>query len=91
MIAQGAQPLRPKTSYEKNHVGEPFDNLKANQTGLQVLAQTYEELGLSLGDPDRIFGSSDAGNVSMVCPTFHPQFSLSSRGLRLTREPLQKQ
>ncbi len=29
-------------------------------------------MGLEIGDTERVFGSSDAGNVSMVCPTFHP-------------------
>lgn len=78
--ARGAA-IATQTTYEKISGGEPFDNLKANQTGLQVLAQAYEELDLTLGDSERIFGSSDAGNVSMVCPTFHPTIQIVEPGI----------
>lgn len=69
--AKGAA-IATQTTYEKITTAESYDNLKENKTGLQVLAETYDELELELGDGEQIFGSSDAGNVSMVCPTFHP-------------------
>ena len=47
--------------------------MKPNPTGVSALAEIYDELGIEVnGDPDKIFGSSDAGNVSFVCPGFHP-------------------
>lgn len=48
----------------------------------------FEELNLPLnGDPDKIFGSSDAGNVSFVCPTFHPCLQVVDEGIAIhTRE-----
>lgn len=61
------------TTWEKRETACVYDNLKPNATGTAVLAEIYEELGLPLnGDPNKIFGSSDAGNVSFVCPAFHP-------------------
>ncbi|QIB68465.1 M20 family metallopeptidase [Aminipila butyrica] len=69
--AKGAA-IATQTTFDKEATAEAYDNLKANATGDAVLAETYEELGLEIGDTEKIFGSSDAGNVSMVCPTFHP-------------------
>ena len=46
--------------------------LKKNPNGAAVLREIYDELGLSLDAPTNRFGSTDAGNVSLVCPTFHP-------------------
>jgi len=69
--AKGAA-IATQTTFEKMLTAESYDNLKENGTGLAVLAEIYRELGLELGDTEKVFGSSDAGNVSMVCPTFHP-------------------
>lgn len=70
--AEGAA-IATGTTWEKRETACVYDNLKPNPTGTAALAEIYEELGLPLnGDPEKIFGSSDAGNVSFVCPTFHP-------------------
>lgn len=69
--ARGAA-VATQTTFEKITTAESYDNLKENHTGMSVLAEIYDELGLELGDTEKVFGSSDAGNVSMVCPTFHP-------------------
>lgn len=69
--ARGAA-IATQTAYEKTPTAESYDNLKPNATGEIVLAESYRELGLEIGDTEKVFGSSDAGNVSMVCPTFHP-------------------
>ncbi|WP_164914309.1 M20 family metallopeptidase [Aminipila luticellarii] len=69
--AKGAA-IATQTTFERVATAESYDNLKGNRTGNAVLAETYAELGLEIGDTEKIFGSSDAGNVSMVCPTFHP-------------------
>ena len=61
------------TTWSKYPTARIYDNMKPNETGLAVLTETYHELGLEInGDPDKIFGSSDGGNVSFVCPGFHP-------------------
>ncbi len=61
------------TTWSKYPTARIYDNMKPNETGLAVLTETYKELGLEInGDPEKIFGSSDGGNVSFVCPGFHP-------------------
>lgn len=70
--AKGAA-IATQTTWDKYDTAETYANLKANPTGLTALAEIYDELGIEVnGDPDKIFGSSDAGNVSYVCPAFHP-------------------
>ena len=52
---------------------EPYYEVKPNPTGHKILEDIYEELGLeTVDDLSEVFGSTDAGNVSYVCPTFHP-------------------
>nr|WP_315024720.1 M20 family metallopeptidase [uncultured Aminipila sp.] len=84
--AKGAA-IATQTTFEKTPTAESYDNLKENHTGLTVLAEIYEELGLGIGDTERVFGSSDAGNVSMVCPTFHPILQIADSTVAIhTRE-----
>ncbi|MDD6043209.1 MAG: M20 family metallopeptidase [Eubacteriaceae bacterium] len=65
--------IATQTTWDKFATAAPYDDMKANATGEAVLTETFAELGLPLnGDTEKIFGSSDAGNVSYVCPTFHP-------------------
>lgn len=84
--AKGAA-IATGTTFQKAPTAEGYDNLKPNRTGLSVLSETYEELGLEIGDTQKIFGSSDAGNVSSVCPTFHPLLQIVDENVALhTRE-----
>ena len=48
----------------------------------------FNELGLEInGDHEKLFGSSDIGNVSFECPAFHPTLQLAERGTAIhTRE-----
>lgn len=69
-----------------------YDNLKNNEYGIEVLREVYDELGIEInGDHDKIFGSSDAGNVSFVCPTFHPTLQIVDREWQYIQENSQKQ
>ena len=34
-------------------------------------------------DSEKIFGSSDAGNVSFACPTFHPCLQVVNKGVAI--------
>ncbi len=78
--ARGAA-IATQASWEKTETAPPYDNLLANEEGLAALKEVYDELGLELnGDTAAIFGSSDAGNVSFVCPTFHPCLQIVDRG-----------
>ncbi len=84
--AKGAA-IATQTTYEKHNGDIMFYNLKKNKTGEEVLAETFEELGLEEGDTSRPFGSTDAGNVSFVCPTFHPTIQISKSNPQIhTRE-----
>ena len=41
--------------------------------GNEMLQEVYEELGIPLnGNPELLFGPSDCGNVSRICPSFQP-------------------
>lgn len=71
--------------FENSH---QYDDLKFNKEGVDALREVYEELGLDIIDKDDfLFGSSDIGNVSYKCPTFHPTLKLVERGIAIhTRE-----
>ena len=79
--ARGAA-IATQTSWEKESTCLPYDNLKGNESGTSALEEVFGELDLPLnGDTERIFGSSDAGNVSFVCPTFHPCLQVTEKGI----------
>ena len=81
--AKGAA-IATGTTWEKFLTDNPYDNLKFNKTGNQVLEECYADVGLELnGDPDDLFGSTDAGNVSFVCPTFHGTIQLVDKGIAI--------
>ena len=69
--AKGAA-IATQCTWDKTMFEHPYDPFNHNETGSQVLEEIYEELGLPLDAPNKRFGSTDAGNVSWVCPTFHP-------------------
>lgn len=78
--ARGAA-IATQSSWEKEETAPPFDNLLVNPAGLAALQEVYEELAIPLnGDTEAVFGSSDAGNVSFVCPTFHPCLQVADCG-----------
>lgn len=84
--ARGAA-IATQTTWKKYPTAEPYDNLVPNQAGLDALKEVFQELDLPLEDADLIFGSSDVGNVSFVCPTFHPCVQAADRGVAIhTRE-----
>lgn len=60
-------------TWEKERTAEPYYEVKPNSRGHKILEEVYEELGLeTVPDDLELFGSTDAGSVSYVCPTFHP-------------------
>lgn len=81
--ARGAA-IATQCTWDKEETALPFDNLLANGPGLQALKEVYEELNLPLNaDTEAIFGSSDAGNVSFTCPTFHPCLQVADKGIAI--------
>ena len=85
--ARGAA-IATQTTWDKVPTAAPYNNLRNNPAGVEALGEVYEELGVPVnGDHSVIFGSSDIGNVSFVCPTFHPTLQLVERGIAIhTRE-----
>lgn len=81
--ARGAA-IATQCTWDKEETALPFDNLLPNEPGLRLLKEVYEELNLPLnGDTEAIFGSSDAGNVSFTCPTFHPCLQVADKGIAI--------
>ena len=85
--AEGAA-IATGATWEKALTAAMYDNLKNNDYGIELLREVYNELGFEInGDHDKVFGSSDAGNVSFVCPTFHHTLQIVDRGVAIhTRE-----
>lgn len=80
-IAEGACMMTGCT-WKKELTAAMYDNMNNNFTGINAMEEVYHELGIEInGDPDVIFGSSDAGNVSFVCPAFHPTLQIVDKGI----------
>ncbi|NCB41201.1 MAG: M20 family peptidase [Clostridia bacterium] len=81
--AKGAA-IATQTTVEKVPSTNAYSDLKRNEAGLQCLEEVFSELQLCLDeDQQRVFASTDAGNVSYVCPTFHPCLSIAPAGTPL--------
>ncbi len=85
--ARGAA-IATQTTWERKQYGEGYDDLQTLSFGNELLSEAYEEMGVPLnGDPEKVFGSSDCGNVSYVCPTFHATLQIADEGTAIhTRE-----
>lgn len=85
--AKGAA-IATQTTYEIEPTAATYDNLKSNPTGDSSLEEVFGELELPLNEyTGGTFGSSDCGNVSYVCPTFHPCLQVVDHGVAIhTRE-----
>lgn len=85
--ARGAA-IMTQTTWDTFKVDAIYDCMKNNPAGISVMKEVYEELGIDInGDHDKLFGSSDIGNVSFACPAFHPTLQIVDRGVAIhTRE-----
>ena len=86
-IAQGCA-MATKTTWDKFPTSHAYDNLMKNGEGIKALQEVFDELGVEVTDPGTaLFGSSDIGNVSFRCPTFHPLLQVAPEGTPIhTRE-----
>ena len=80
--------LMAECTWEKYPTAAVYKSMKRNPAGEEAIAEVFGELGLELnGNPDALFGSSDIGNVSFECPSFHPTLQLVDKGIPIhTRE-----
>ncbi len=81
--AEGAA-LMAECTFEKTEVAALYKSMKRNYGGEDAVAEVFGELGLEInGDHEKLFGSSDIGNVSYECPAFHPTLQLVDRGIAI--------
>lgn len=83
--------LMAECNWDKYHTADVYKSMKRNAGGEAAIAEAFAELGLPVnGDHEKLFGSSDIGNVSWECPAFHPTLQLAERGIAIhTREFLE--
>lgn len=71
--------LATQTTWEDHSLTPTLFDLLPNPSGTALLAHQYEKLGIPIDDDEGMFfGSSDIGNVSFACPTFHPTLKITS-------------
>ncbi|WP_066498041.1 M20 family metallopeptidase [Abyssisolibacter fermentans] len=77
--ARGAS-LAAGTELEITNYEASYDNLVTNNILNNLFEEKIKDMGIkNIFEPKEGFGSIDAGNVSHVCPTIHPYFSISPR------------
>lgn len=77
--AKGAA-IATETTYEIQQTANMYLDLRSSKTGTEALLDVYEQLGLKSYKDGVSFGSSDIGNVSYKCPTFHPTLAIVEEG-----------
>lgn len=84
--AKGAA-MATRTEVKVERLGMPFDDLITNQTGEDLLEKIYKDLGIVLdGSKYDELGSTDIGNVSYRCPSFHPLLGIGGTNALHTKE-----
>lgn len=75
--AKGAS-LATGTELEISNYELSYDNMITNQNLSSRFTENLKEFGVeACKEPKKSFGSLDMGNVSHVCPSIHPYFSIS--------------
>ena len=74
--------MATETEAEITVLHEPVKDIKFNAAADRMAAESFAECGLALS-PRRIFASTDAGNVSYVCPTLQPLLKVAPAGTGL--------
>lgn len=77
--ARGAA-LAAGTELEITNYEASYDNMITNETLMEVYTRNLRNFGIEdVEEGETLTGSMDAGNVSHVCPTIHPSFSISDQ------------
>jgi hypothetical protein len=68
-----------ETEYMTVKTGEDFENMNSNHRGTQTITEIMDSINLPYVEekPGQATGSSDIGNVSYICPAFHPMMAIS--------------
>ncbi len=74
--------LATETTFEVEEWGNPYDDMKWNETATKLAESVIAELGMPFEPGERIFakGSSDIGSVSYACPALHMQVQMEGTG-----------
>ena len=79
-IAQGAA-LMTGATLEMERFELPYDNLVTNENLSDAFTENLKSLGITEFATDKVFGSSDIGNVSHIVPTIHPNIGICDRSV----------
>ena len=74
--------MATETEAEITVLHEPVKDIKFNAAADRMAAESFAECRLALS-PRRIFASTDAGNVSYVCPMLQPLLKVAPAGTGL--------
>ncbi|MDO5718684.1 MAG: peptidase dimerization domain-containing protein [Tissierellia bacterium] len=80
--AKGAA-MATQTEVEFERFGFPFLDMKILPSGEKVLTDIFSKYGIEKDEITDALGSSDMGNVSYRCPSFHPSISVSDHNIPL--------
>lgn len=81
--ADGAA-LATETQVEYHPINADFADMKLNEPGIEAIRSVMSELNIPFEEDDKsMLGSSDIGNVSHVCPAFHPMLAITDEYLPL--------
>lgn len=69
------------TTHKVTEIQNAVDNIVPNKRLDQVIADSFEVLGLELAKAEKGIGSSDVGNISQVVPTVHPNIKIGPSDL----------
>ena len=82
-----AAAMMTKTELKILPYGYPFADLHITHSGKNIMQECMNELGIDYIEGDGFMkGSSDIGNVDIVCPAFHPVMSINKPYAIHTRE-----
>lgn len=76
--AKGAA-LSTETTLEVTNYEKGFLNLKTNSVLMKLYEKSLSDIGITKIKESEGKGSTDAGDVSHVCPTIHPSFPLYAK------------
>ena len=72
-----------QTKVELKPFGYPFSDMKYLQSGVDIIQDVMTDYGMDYMVMDTPGASSDMGNVSYRCPSFHPSVAITTEPLAL--------
>lgn len=69
--------IATNTEYTTELTGPEFEDMNINETGSKAIKEVMDSIDLPNVEEDQSAVSSDIGNVSYICPAFHPMIAIS--------------